>query len=309
MNKPGVKVFAPATVANLACGFDILGLALDAPGDEIIAHKTADAGQVVITKITGDGKQLPRDPARNTAGVAAKALLDDQRAPFGLELEIHKKMPIGSGLGSSAASAVAAVVAANAFLRPRLQRRELLPYAVAGEQVASGAAHADNVAPALLGGIILAKGPDDVHRIMTPKGLTVVVVYPKIEILTKEARSILKPDIGLGDHIAQCAHLAGFILGLERSNFDLIRHSLKDLIIEPQRARLIPGFYDVKDAALAQGALGCSISGAGPSVFALCDNTLIAQKTARAMVNAFARHKIEALPYISPVNPQGAKIY
>jgi len=309
MSKSGIKVFAPATVANLGCGFDILGLALNEPGDEIIARKTESAGQVTITKITGAQGNLPYEPTKNTAGVAALAFLKKQRADFGLELEIHKKMPIGSGLGSSSASAVAAVVAANTFLKHPLHRRELLPFAIAGEKVASGSAHADNVAPALIGGIVLARDVDDIHRIIPPKSLYVVVIYPKLQILTSEARAMLSDRVSLGEHIQQSANLGGLILGFERSDFPLIKRSLKDIIIEPQRAELIPGFYDVKDAALVNGALGCSISGAGPSLFALCENTFIANNVAQAMTQAFQKHKIESTPYISEVNKEGAKIF
>lgn len=309
MTKPGRKVFAPATIANLGCGFDILGLALHEIGDEIIARKTENAGQVVITKITGAQNKLPYEAEKNTAGMAALSYLKHQKANYGLELEIHKKMPIGSGLGSSSASAVAAVVAANTFSKEPLTRRELLPFAIEGEKVASGSAHADNVAPSLIGGIVLAKSATDIHRIISPKSLIAVVVYPELQVLTKAARAILNPSIGLGDHIQQSANLAGFILGLERSDFGLIKRSLKDLIIEPQRASMIPGFYDVKDAALVNGALGCSISGAGPSVFALCDNSFIANAVAESMVKAFAKHKIEAKSYISLINDEGAKIF
>ena len=308
MSKSGIKVFAPATVANLGCGFDILGLALNAPGDEIIARKTENAGQVVISKIFGAKGKLPFDPLKNTAGMAVLSFLKKQRTDFGLDIEIHKKMPIGSGLGSSSASAVAAVVAANAFLKHPLHRRDLLPFAIDGEKVASGSAHADNVAPALIGGIVLARDVDDIHRIIPPKSLFVVVIYPELQILTSEARALLSNEVSLGEHIQQSANLAGLILGFERSDFGLIKRSLKDIIIEPQRADLIPGFYDVKDAALVNGALGCSISGAGPSLFALCDNSFIANNVAEAMTKAFLKHKIESTPYISEVNKEGAKI-
>ncbi len=309
MSKSGIKVFAPATVANLGCGFDILGLALEAPGDEIIVRKTENAGQVVISKITGAKGKLPFDPLKNTAGMAALAFLKKQRADFGLDLEIHKKMPIGSGLGSSSASAVAAVVGANTFLKHPLHRRELLPFAIAGEKVASGSAHADNVAPALIGGIVLARDVDDIHRIIPPKSLYVVVIYPELQILTSEARARLSNSVSLGEHIQQSANLGGLILGFERSDFGLIRRSLKDIIIEPQRADLIPGFYDVKDAALINGAMGCSISGAGPSLFALCENSFIANNVAEAMTKTFLKQKIESTPHISEVNKEGAKIY
>ncbi len=308
MKSSGIKVFAPATVANLGCGFDILGLALDNPGDEVIARKTDKVGHVVISKITGANNSLPFEVEKNTAGMAVLSFLKAQKAEFGIELEIRKKMPIGSGLGSSSASAVAAVVAANAFMRHPLSRRELLPYAIEGERVASGSAHADNVAPSLIGGMILVRNTEDIHRIIVPKHLFVVVVHPDIKILTKAARAVLSSTVGLGEHIQQSANLGALILGFERSDFGLIRRSLKDIIIEPQRADLIPGFYDVKDAALVNGALGCSISGAGPSLFALCDNTFIADNVAKAMVDAFAKHQVKSTPFISMVNQEGAVI-
>ena len=264
MTRPGVKVFAPASVANVACGYDVLGLALEAPGDEIIARFSDQPG-LRITRITGAKGKLPYELNRNTAGFAALKLIEHlQIEPdVGIELEIHKKMPFGSGLGSSAASAVAAVVAVNELLRRPLTKRELLPFAVLGEQVADGSIHADNVAPSLIGGIVLIRDNTtlDVQRVPFPFGLYVCVVYPHIEILTKDARNILSEKITLEQHIKQTGNLASLIIGLLNADFDLIRRSLLDVIIEPQRARLIPGFQEVKNAAMEAGALGCSISG------------------------------------------------
>jgi len=309
MNKSGIKVFAPASVANVACGFDQLGFALDRPGDEIIGKIINQSTGLVITKITGDHKKLSYDIEKNTAGFAAKKLLEylgeEKR---GIEIEIHKKMPFGSGMGSSAASAVAGVMIINELLGKPLSKRELLPFAVQGEQIADGAYHADNVAPSLLGGMVLIRDNEtlDVHRLFVPKGLYAVVIYPHIKILTKDARAILSENITLKQHIAQSGNLGGLIIGLNNSDFDLIKRSLNDVVIEPQRAKLIPHFYDIKELALSNGALGCSISGAGPSIFALCSNSLIAENISESVNKLLQSLKIEHDIYISSINQEGA---
>ena len=305
--KAGIKVFAPATIANVACGYDILGLALEKPGDEIIARFSDQPG-LKITLITGVKGKLPYDVDKNTAGVAAKKLIEYLDFDGGIELEIHKKMPFGSGLGSSAASAVAGAMAINELLKRPLTKRELLPFAVVGEQAADGSYHADNVAPSLLGGIILIRDNQtlDVHRLSTPKGLFAVVVYPHIQILTKEARAVLSDNITLKQHIQQSGNLAGLVIGLNNSDFDLIRRSLQDVIIEPQRAKLIPKFYEIKESALKEGALGCSISGAGPSIFALCDNSLIAENVSHSIQGGFRNQGIKSDIFISKINTEGA---
>ena len=306
----GIKIFAPATVGNIGIGFDILGLALERPGDEVIASKSNTPG-VRITKITGAGSKLPFDPEQNTAGVAAIRLLEHLGATTqGIELDIHKKMPIGSGLGSSAASAAAAVYAVSELLRTGMSKRELLPFACMGEQIVSGGIQVDNVAPSLLGGIILARdnATYDVHRLHAPRGLFLAVVHPHMEVLTKAARAILKPEVGLQQHVRQSANIGGFIVGLFNADIPLIGRCLRDEIIEPQRASLIPGFYDVQEAAMTAGALGCSISGAGPSIFALCANSLIAENAGAAMQQAFAKHKIQSDLYLSGINQEGAII-
>ena len=307
----GIKVFAPATVANVACGFDILGFALEKPGDEIIARFREQPG-LKITKITGANGKLPYEINKNTAGFAALKLLEHlNEEKRGIELEIHKKMPFGSGLGSSAASAVAGVMAINELLNRPLSKRELLPFAVLGEQIADGAYHADNVAPSLLGGMILVRNNIelDVHRIHLPKGLFASVIYPKIEILTKDAREVLKETVSLKNCTVQSGNLAGFIIGLLNSDLDLISRSLKDVIIEPQRAQLIPHFYEVKEAALDMGALGCSISGAGPSIFALSANSIIADRVGIAMKKIFTQANIENHLFVSAINMEGAFKY
>jgi len=303
----GLKVFAPASVANVACGFDILGFALEKPGDEIIARFKDEPG-LEITNITGDGGKLPYDIEKNTAGFAAQRLLEHLgETERGIELEIHKKMPFGSGLGSSAASAAAGVMAVNELLRRPLEKRELLPFAVLGEQQADGAYHADNVAPALLGGMILIRSNEelDVHRLPIPAGLFATVIYPKVKVLTKKARAVLSETVTLKQSIQQSGNLGGLIVGLYNSDLDLIARSLQDVIIEPQRAQLIPHFHKVKAAALEAGALGCSISGAGPSILALCANSLIAEQVGKAMKNVFDEQAIENELFISPINQEG----
>lgn len=305
---PGIKVFAPASVANVACGFDILGFALERPGDEIIA-RFSDTPGLRITKITGAAGKLPYDIHKNTAGFAAYKLLEHLgETTRGIEFEIHKKMPFGSGLGSSAASSVAGVMAINELLSRPLTKRELLPFAVLGEQIADGAYHADNVAPSLLGGMILIRSNSDldVHRLHVPKGLFATVVYPAVEVLTKDARSILSASVELKQHIEQSGNLGGLIVGLFTGDLELIGRALKDTIIEPQRAKLIPHFYEVQEAAIKEGALGCSISGAGPSIFALCANSLIAENAGRQMKAVFDRAKIENQLFIGPINQEGA---
>ncbi len=302
----GLKVFAPATVANLACGYDMLGLALDKPGDEVVVRFSDQPG-LRITKITG-GK-LPYEVSKNTAGFAAYKLLEYLgETDRGIEMEIHKKMPFGSGMGSSAASAVAGVMAVNELLRRPLTKRELLPFAVDGEQIASGARHADNVAPSLIGGIILVRDNAtlDVHRLPVIKGLRVVVVYPHIEILTKESRAILSDQISLTQMVQQTGSVGGLVTALFTSDLELLQRSLRDVVIEPQRSKLIPGFTQVQESAMKAGALGCSISGAGPSIFALCGNSFVAENAGTAMQQVFAEKGIESDLFLSGINQAGA---
>lgn len=302
----GLKVFAPASIGNVAVGFDVLGLCLDKPGDEIIIKESRTPG-VTISKITG-GKTLPLDPAKNTAGVAAQAVLNHLKTNIGVDLEIRKKMPSGSGLGSSAASAVAGAFAVNEFLKKPLTKRELLPFAMQGEELASKAFHADNVAPSLLGGLILIRDNPtlDLHRVYTPSGIHLTLVYPHVEILTADARAVLSDTISLKTAIQQSANLSNFILGMMNGDFGLIGRSLDDVMIEPQRAKLIPNFYEVKEAALKAGALGCSISGAGPTIFAMSKNSFEAEAIERAMKAVYEQAKIPCTTYVSGVNNEGA---
>lgn len=313
MSKPKeVRVFAPATVANVAVGYDILGFALDRPGDEIVARFNPSLKGVKITSITGTGdKQLPYEVLNNTAGVAAHTLLKHLgKEDVGIELEIHKRMPFGSGLGSSAASAAGAVVAVNELLGAPLSRQALLYFAVLGEEVADGSFHADNVAPSLVGGITLVRSNRslDIHHLPVPANLQVAVVHPDIEILTRDARAVLSDTISLKKAVDQTGSIASFVVALYTNDLPLLGRSLQDHIVEPQRKQLITGFDDVKAAALSRGALGCSISGAGPSVFALCDSGYLAQAVGQGMQEAFATYGIASQLYVSPINQEGVVI-
>jgi homoserine kinase len=305
---PGIKVFAPASVGNAAVGFDIMGFALEKPGDEIIARFSGKPG-LRITRITGAKGRLPYELEKNTAGFAALQLLrhlgEEKR---GIELELRKKLPIGSGLGSSAASAVAGVMAVNELLKRPLEKRELLPFALEGEMLASGGIHADNVAPSLIGGMVLIRDNEtlDFHRLPVPRGIYATVVHPQVEVLTKAARGILSDTVPLKKFIQQSANLGAFIIGMYNSDIGLIGRSLQDVIIEPQRARLIPCFREVKEAVLQAGALGCSISGAGPSIFALSANSLVAEEVGEQMKRIYRDAKIECELYLSPINQEGA---
>jgi homoserine kinase len=304
-----VTAFAPATVSNVACGFDVLGFALESPGDEVTA-RFVPAG-VLIDDIAGDAGRLPRDAALNTAGVAARALLARVGAPRGVALTIRKGLPLSSGLGGSAASAVASVVAVDALLGARLPLDVLMACAFEGERIGAGSAHADNIGPALYGGFVLVRQPEppDVVRLPVPAGLTAVVVHPELEIETARARALLGDTVRLSDAIRQWANLGAFVDALHRADFALMARALEDSIAEPRRAVLVPGLADIKRAASDAGALGCSLSGSGPSLFALCRSLPIAQRVAAAMTSA-VRASIGGEPhtFISAIAPEGARV-
>ncbi len=307
--KNEVQVFAPATVANVACGFDTLGFALHRPGDDIVVRFSSKPG-LTINSIKGDEGKLPLEPEKNTAGVAAMSLMEHLGVIQGIEMDIEKGIPVGSGLGSSACSAVAAAVAINELMGRPLSRKELLPFALQGEAIASGGdIHADNVGPCLLGGMVLVRSNHDLDTIQlsVPDQLYAAVVLPEMEILTTQARSILRKEIPISDAITQWGNLGGMVAGLSAGDFNLISRSLQDVIAEPYRAELIPGFYQVKQAALNAGALGCSISGAGPAMFALCQGDEIAFRVGMAMEQAFFDVGIAAKRIISRVNPLGSQ--
>ncbi len=304
-----VRIFAPATIANVGCGFDVMGLALNEPGDEIVVSRSDKPG-VRITDITGDGGLLPRDAEKNTAGIGLVKLWEKLGAEGGLEVEIHKKMPMGSGLGSSAASAVGGVAAFNALLETPMPNEQLLPYILEGERVACGTPHADNAAPGLYGGFVLVRSSDpvDVIPINSPEDLYAAVLHPHIEILTEDTRRILRKNIPLSLAVRQWANVGGLIAGLLNRDYDLISRSLPDVVIEPVRSVLIPGFDAVKHSALDSGALGCSISGSGPSIFALCRGEEQARRSGKAMQQTLDRLELESDLYISPINNEGPKI-
>jgi len=302
------SAFAPASVGNVAIGFDILGFAIDTLGDRVTVSRRASPG-VEVTAVRGIAGDLPRDARDNTAGRALLALEEAVRPAFGFSLEIDKGIPVGSGLGGSAASAVGAVVAANALLPRPVSRLELLQFAMAGEAVASGARHADNIAPSLFGGLVLTVGIDHprVKQIPVPAPIRAVIVHPHMFLATAKARSILKESVDLSDFVWQTAHLAGFISGCYTDDLDMIRASFEDVVIEPQRAALIPGFQEVRRGAMDAGALGCSISGAGPSMFAWTLEST-AQAVLAAMRREFARHALATDHWVVEVRSVGARL-
>jgi homoserine kinase len=301
--------FAPATVSNVACGFDVLGFALESPGDRVTARLVPSG--VTIEGIEGDGGRLPRDASKNTAGVAALALLTKLDERRGVALTITKGLPLSSGLGGSAASSAAAVVAVNAVLGARASLDTLIACALEGERLGAGSAHADNIAPCLCGGFVLVRRPNppDVIRLPVPAGLTAVVVHPDIEIETAKAREMLGTTVPLADAVRQWANLGAFIDGLHRSDFAQISRSLEDAIAEPRRAPLVPGLSAIKRAAVEAGALGCSLSGSGPSLFALCCGPDVAARVADAMSAAVRTHIGGGQQtYVSAIAPRGAHV-
>jgi homoserine kinase len=306
--RQSATAFAPASVGNVAIGFDILGFAVDALGDRVTVARRPAPG-VEIAAVRGVAGELPRAPGDNTAGRALLALSEALRPDFGFRVEIDKGIPLGSGLGGSAASAVAAVVAANALLPQPLERIGLLGFALIGEAVASGSRHADNTAAALFGGLTLTVGIDHprIKQIPVPAGIRAVIVHPHMFLATAKARAILKRNVELSDFVWQTAHLAGFISGCYTDDLDMIRASFEDVVIEPQRAALIPGFQEVRRAALDAGALGCSISGAGPTLFAW---TLEGSAPAvlEAMRAEFTRRSLSSDGWVVELASAGARV-
>jgi len=302
-----LKIFVPATIANISCGFDVLGLALDTIGDEMTIRKVAQKG-IRITKITG--QKLPLEIHKNVAGVAALALLAEIDTEFGFEIEIDKRIKPGSGIGSSAASSAGTVWAINELLGKPFNTTDLIRFSMEGERLASGVAHADNVAPALLGGFTLIRSyePLDVVSIPTPKELYATIIHPQIEVKTSDAREILKTKVPLKEAIKQWGNVGGLISGLYSEDYALIGRSLQDFIVEPIRSILIPAFDAVKQQALSSGALGCGISGSGPSIFALSKGEDTALKVADAMKFVYEKVGIDYEIHVSKINKQGIKI-
>lgn len=303
-----IRIFSPATVANVACGFDILGFALENPGDEIIIKKKDKPGITIFN--TTPYKGIPLRAEDNTIGVAMQTFLSHVSSDTGFEVTITKKIKPGSGIGSSAASAAAGVFGANMLLDQPLKKEELVQFAMNGERVACGSAHADNVAPAILGGFVLVRSysPLDVIRLDFPEDLFIAIIHPQIEVKTEDARKVLRTEIQLKDAVKQWGNIAGLVAGLARKDYALIARSLEDVIIEPVRSLLIPGYEKVKKAAINAGALGCSISGSGPSVFALCQTQEIAHQASLAMEKEFANLEIESVIYNSKINLEGVQI-
>lgn len=301
-----IKVFCPATIANVSCGFDVLGLALDSVGDEMTIRKTSEKG-IRITKIIG--QDLPLETENNVAGVAGLALLEKSNYDGGFEIEIDKRIKPGSGIGSSAASSTGAVWAMNELLDRPFSKLELVQFAMQGEKLASDVAHADNVAPAIFGGFTLVRSyePLDIIPIPTPSELYAIVIHPQIEIKTSDSRKILKTTISMQQGIQQWGNLGGLIAGLFQNNYELIGRSLQDHIVEPIRSILIPAFDDIKANSVKAGALGSGISGSGPSIFALSKGEEIAQKVAESMQETYQNIGVDFDIHISKVNSQGVK--
>lgn len=305
-----IKVFAPATVANVVCGFDVLGFAVNEPGDEVVMRLVDEPG-VRLRQITGDEGRLPLDSNKNTVSASVQHYLQHlNRTDIGVEIELHKKMPIGSGLGSSSASTVAGLFAINQLMGNVLTARELVPFAMKGEELACGYGHADNVAPALMGGFVLVRSYDplDLVALPTPNNLFAAIVYPEVDVPTKDARQMIRSKVLLRDAVTQWGNVAGLVAGLCLNDFGLIGRSMKDVLVEPVRSILIPGFEQLRELAMENGALGFGISGSGPSVFALTTSLETAKQVTRAQQQHLHQLNINSRAYVSPVNAEGPKI-
>lgn len=304
-----VTAFAPATVANVCCGFDILGFAIENPGDEVEVS-LSDEGGVRMIKITGDEGKLPLEASRNTSAVAIQSYLKTIGSNQGVDVVLHKKLPLGSGMGSSAASAAAALVAVNTLMGEPLTRKELVPHAMEAERIACGTGHADNVAPSILGGFVLIRDyhPLDLLQVAFPKDLCCVLVHPHLEVRTEDSRRILRNSVTIRDAVSQSANAAGLMIGLMNQDYQLIGSCLKDAIAEPVRSVFIPGFDQLKKVAKDAGALGSGISGSGPTVFALCTSLEIAHRVGERMVEHFSLSHLKSDLIVSPVNAEGGKV-
>lgn len=302
-----IRVFSPATVANVSCGYDAMGFALETLGDGMIFTKT-DSKEVVISKI--EGANLPYEAHKNVAGVVALLMLKESKANFGLDIQIFKNFRPGSGLGSSAASASGTALAVNQLLGNKYSNLELTKFAMQGEVAACGSAIADNVAAAIYGGFILVRSyePLDIVSIPTPINLVATIIHPQIEIKTEDARKVVPTKINLKTAISQWSNVGGLISGLHSNDYDLIGRSLVDLVAEPNRKKLIPLFDDVKQSAIYAGALGAGISGSGPSIFALSKNLEIAQKVETAMDAVYKNSGIDYSTYVSHISKTGTRI-
>lgn len=298
--------FAPATVGNVGVGFDLLGHAMVSVGDRVTVERIDRKTVEISSKSSG----MPLDAAANTAGAGLLRLIEELELEHGFAVVLEKGIPLGSGMGGSAASAAGAILAANRVLGDSLDEADLLRFGMYGEQVATGAFHADNLAPCLLGGLVLAlEGePIRVVRIPVPGSLHCVVVHPRLRVDTRDARAVLPGSIGLHEHVGQAGRLAGVIAGCYTGDLELIGRTLEDILVEPRRAGLVAGFGSVKAAAMAGGALGCSFSGAGPSLFAWCDGAAAGNAIREGMIEAFASAGVESRGWVSPVGAPGARI-
>ncbi len=301
-----ITIHSPATVANMVCGFDVLGFAVNDPYDIMKIRFTEQPG---ITIINEDQYQLPTDPEKNVAGAALLALLEEVPEKIGFEISINKLIKPGSGVGSSAASAAGAVFAANQLLNEKFTNADLVRFAMNGEKVASGVKHADNIAPCIYGGVTLIRSifPLDIIQLNAPP-LYVTIVHPQIEVRTADARSILKQQILLKDAIKQWGNIAGLVAGLQQQDYDLIGRSLEDVLIEPVRSILIPGFHVIKQKSKEAGALGGGISGSGPSIFMLSRDEATAKKVEQAMQLVYSKIDLEHHTYVTTINQQGIKL-
>ena len=301
-----IKIFSPATVANVACGFDVLGFCLDSIGDYMVVRKTTEKG-IKISKI--DGFDLPYETEKNVAGVSALALYNDLKPDCGFEIEIHKKIKPGSGIGSSAASASGSVYAINELLDRPYNKTQLTYFAMKGEALASKCEHADNLAPGIFGGFTLVKStkPLKILSLPTPSDLYATLIHPQIEIKTADSRAVLPNTIPLDNAISQWANVGSLVHGLHTSDYELIKESLYDVVIEPHRKKLIPHFNEVKESVLRAGALGCAISGSGPSIFALSKGKEIALAVEKAMQNVYSKTGMKFETYVSKINVEGIK--
>lgn len=302
-----IKLFSPATVANVACGFDVLGFCLDSQGDEMIIRKTDQKG-IKITHI--EGFDLPYKTEDNVAGVSALAMYNHLKPNCGFEIEIYKHIKPGSGIGSSAASAVGSVFGMNELLGQPFNKQQLTYFAMKGEALASKSEHADNLAPAIYGGFTLVKStlPLDILQLPTPKDLYATIIHPQIEIKTADARAVLPKDVLLKDAITQWANVGSLVHALHTSDYKLLHRSLQDIIVEPHRKNLIPYFDEVKNAAMSSGALGCAISGSGPSIFALSKGIDTAKSVEDAMINSYQDTHIRFETHVSKINTEGIRV-
>ena len=302
-----IKVFAPATIANLVCGFDILGMALQAPYDEMTLSLCDEPGiQIQHT----DEYDLPETPEKNVAGASLQALIDEYKEPLGFNLKVHKNIKPGSGLGSSAASAAGVVVAANHLLGNVFSNEDLVRFAMNGEKLSGGVKHADNVAPCIYGGITLVRSifPLDIIPLNVPD-LFITIVHPQIEVRTSDSRQILRKEVQLKDAIRQWGNIGGLITGFMKNDFDLIGRSLEDVIIEPVRSILIPGFQDIKLKCKEAGALGGGIAGSGPSVFMMSKEEATATVVEKIMKEIYEEIGVDYKTYVTKINCEGVKIF